>query len=104
MTSGVAAIRVPLRHTGRGCEIPERGTLTHMGVSRRRILLIDDSPSIRLAVRSYLEDAGFAVSEAENCAAALEQLGSQPPDAAVMDYMLPDGTALDLLPKCGDVP
>jgi DNA-binding response OmpR family regulator len=69
-----------------------------MGASRRRILLIDDSASIRLAVRAYLEDAGFAVAEADSCAVALEQFGSQPPDAAVMDYMLPDGTALDLLP------
>src|SRR5262249_46451185 len=64
----------------------------------RRILLVDDSPSIRLGIRSFLEDHGFSVSEAENVRGALEALGGDPPDAAVIDYMLPDGTALDILP------
>jgi DNA-binding NtrC family response regulator len=75
-----------------------------MAAPTRRILLVDDSASIRLSVRAFLEDAGFAVSEADSCAVALEQLVSQPPDAAVIDYILPDGTALDILPKKGDVP
>ena len=75
-----------------------------MAGATRRILLVDDSASIRLGVRSFLEDAGFTVVEADSCAQAVEQLAAQPPDAAVMDYLLPDGTAMDLLPRCGDVP
>ncbi len=68
-------------------------------MAKPRILVIDDSESVRLSVRAFLEDAGLEVTDASTCAAALEAIAAAPVDAAVMDYMLPDGTALDLLPR-----
>src|SRR5581483_1430684 len=38
------------------------------------------------------------VEEAGDCAGARARLRGFQPDAAVLDYRLPDGTALDLLP------
>jgi len=64
-----------------------------------RILIVDDEQAIRLAVRDFLEMSGFEVDEAASCAEAEVRLRSAPPDAAILDFRLPDGTALDLLPK-----
>ena len=73
-------------------------------MQRGRILLVEDSESIRTSLHSFLEDKGFEVAEAEDCKHALELSASSPPDAAVVDYRLPDGNALDLLPKLKDLP
>jgi DNA-binding NtrC family response regulator len=69
-----------------------------------RVLIVDDSAAIRLAIHSYLEGSGFDVAQAASCKDAVEALTNDPPDAAVIDYMLPDGTALDLLPRRGEAP
>jgi DNA-binding NtrC family response regulator len=68
-------------------------------LTRNRVLLVDDESVIRSAIRKFLAAAGFDVTEAENRAAALLKLRSFRPDAAILDYKLPDGTALDLLPQ-----
>jgi DNA-binding NtrC family response regulator len=75
-----------------------------LAMQRNRILIVDDSESIRFAVRSFLEGHGYEVAEEASCKGALDSLAAAPPDAAVVDYMLPDGTALDLLPRFKDVP
>ncbi len=63
-----------------------------------RILLVDDEPSIRFAIRDFLELQGYEIVEADTCAAGREAFHNTVPDAVVLDYSLPDGTALDLLP------
>jgi DNA-binding NtrC family response regulator len=73
-------------------------------MQRGRILVVEDSESIRHSLRSFLEDNGFEVAEAEDCKQALEVSAASPPDAAVVDYRLPDGNALDLLPRLKDLP
>lgn len=50
-----------------------------------------------MAVREYLEGCGFEVVEASTCEAARRVFAEQHPTVAVLDYHLPDGTALDLL-------
>lgn len=50
-----------------------------------------------MAVREYLEGCGFEVVEASTCEAARRVFADQHPTVAVLDYHLPDGTALDLL-------
>lgn len=66
-------------------------------MARNHILLVDDDPVIRFAVRSFLEAHGYTISEAESCAAARAQLETSPPDAAVVDISLPDGHGLEVL-------
>jgi DNA-binding NtrC family response regulator len=68
-------------------------------MARHRILLVDDETDTRAAIASFFETKGYAVSEAESCAAALEQVRTARPDAVVIDYILPDGNALDLIPR-----
>jgi DNA-binding NtrC family response regulator len=62
-----------------------------------RVLLVDDEPGIRLGVRTYLEACGFDVLDASDCAAAVRLLHAHTFDIAVLDYALPDGTALAML-------
>ena len=68
-------------------------------MARRRLLLVDDDPSSRFALREYFELRGFDVDEADSLRAALASFQASRPDAAVLDHSLPDGTALDLLPR-----
>jgi DNA-binding NtrC family response regulator len=64
-----------------------------------RILIVDDEPGIRFGVRDFLETEGLEVEEAETIAAAERLVRESRPDAVVLDHMLPDGTALELLPR-----
>lgn len=54
-----------------------------------RILVADDDPDLRDILRSILEPAGFAVSEAENGESALQAIQSSAPDLVIIDYMMP---------------
>lgn len=66
-------------------------------MSSKRILIVDDEDSIRFGVHAYLESQGYRVFEADSCQKAKELFQASTPDAAVIDYRLHDGTALDLL-------
>ena len=63
------------------------------------ILVVDDEPLIRWAVREGLESAGYAVVEAGTACEALASLsGSAPPVSVVLlDLRLPDSDDLGLL-------
>ena len=63
------------------------------------ILLVDDDPAIRFGLRDFLETHGFQVDEADSCESGRRAFRTNRPDLAVLDYSLPDGTALDLLPQ-----
>jgi DNA-binding NtrC family response regulator len=65
----------------------------------RRLLIVDDDADVRFAVRQFLEIKGYKVAEAESCAAAEVAFRGLRPDAVLLDYSLPDGDALGLLPK-----
>ncbi len=67
--------------------------------TRNRVLLVEDEAVIRMAVRKFLTAAGFEIVEAENRATAMSKIRAHRPDAVILDYKLPDGTALDLLPQ-----
>ena len=62
-----------------------------------RVLVVDDEPAIREALRGILERQGYTVSEAADVESAIEMLDTQPvPDSALVDLLLPDrqGTAV----------
>jgi DNA-binding NtrC family response regulator len=65
----------------------------------KTVLVVDDDASGRFAVGDYLEGRGYRVEQAESCAAALDAFRGAHPDVAILDYSLPDGTALELLPR-----
>jgi DNA-binding NtrC family response regulator len=73
--------------------------LASSAVRRTRILVMDDEPGVRLGLRRFLEAQGFDVEEAENCREAEEVFRAMPPDAAILDHRVPDGSGVDLVPR-----
>jgi DNA-binding NtrC family response regulator len=67
-------------------------------MSKKRILIGEDDRSIRLALSEYLQTLDYEVAEAITCESIRQSFRNSTPDAAILDYSLPDGTALDLLP------
>jgi two-component system KDP operon response regulator KdpE len=57
---------------------------------QRRILVCDDEPQIVRALRVILRDAGFEAVPAGSGEEALDLVAVRPPEAAVVDLMLPD--------------
>src|SRR5229473_2288988 len=65
----------------------------------RKILLVEDDRQIRRVFARYFGAHGFVVEETETFAAAHKSFEAIRPDIVILDFQLPDGTALDLLPK-----
>jgi DNA-binding NtrC family response regulator len=61
------------------------------------VLLVEDDEAISMPLSGFLSRNGFDVEPAGNVAAALEAFRRAPPDAAIVDFSLPDGDGLDLL-------
>jgi DNA-binding NtrC family response regulator len=68
-------------------------------MARSKILVVDDDEIILFAIKDFLEHHGFVVDEAETCAEAEIRYRADVYDAVTLDYSLPDGNALELLPK-----
>ncbi|MDA1256531.1 MAG: response regulator [Chloroflexi bacterium] len=61
------------------------------------ILIVDDSPEVRVALTATLEDAGHTVTEATDGRDAIEQAGTLQPDAIFMDINMPDMDGISAL-------
>ncbi|HEY1236891.1 MAG TPA: response regulator transcription factor [Solirubrobacterales bacterium] len=61
-----------------------------------RILVCDDEMQIRRALRVVLRDAGFEVIETADAKEALDAAAVNPPDAAIIDLLLPDGDGVEV--------
>ncbi len=66
-------------------------------MTRHRILVVDDDSVVRFGLCDFLKSRGYVVAEAATCHDAQSQSESFQPEAAVVDFYLPDGDALDLL-------
>jgi DNA-binding NtrC family response regulator len=74
-----------------------------LAVAKGKILIVDDDASFRFSVREFLQLQGYEVYEAESCRATLSVIRSFGPDVVISDYSLPDGNALELLPRLKSV-
>jgi two-component system KDP operon response regulator KdpE len=63
----------------------------------QRILVVDDERQILRALKVILRDAGYEVAEATGVEEALDVASVRPPDAAIVDLMLPDGSGVELV-------
>ena len=61
-----------------------------------RVLVCDDEPQILRALRVILRDAGFEAVPADTGEEALDAVAVKPPDAAIIDLVLPDIDGVDL--------
>jgi DNA-binding NtrC family response regulator len=62
-----------------------------------KLLIVDDESDLRAAIAEFLKQRSFEVAEAGTCKTAVYEFRRTRLDAVVLDYSLPDGTALDVL-------
>jgi two-component system KDP operon response regulator KdpE len=65
-------------------------------VSGQRILVVDDEPQILRALRTTLRGAGYTVDAAATAEEALAAAAASPPEAVILDLVLPDGNGTDV--------
>jgi two-component system, OmpR family, KDP operon response regulator KdpE len=71
------------------------------------VLVVDDEPQILRALRTNLRGAGYEVESAATAAEALDKAAMRPPEAVILDLILPDGSGQDVcrrLREWTDVP
>ena len=88
---GVAARRRGVR-AGAACRRGRAGAV----VSAQRVLVVDDEVQILRALRTNLRGAGYEVDTAETAEQALAAAAMRPPDAVILDLVLPDGSGTDV--------
>ena len=63
---------------------------------RPRVLVVDDEPQILRALRVILRESGFEALPASTGEEALDVAAIQPPDAGIVDLLLPDMDGVEL--------
>lgn len=65
-------------------------------MAANKILVVEDEQAIREMIVFHLSRAGFETLEAGDCRSARELLADERPDLALIDWMLPDISGLEL--------
>jgi two-component system KDP operon response regulator KdpE len=65
-------------------------------VNGARVLVVDDEPQILRALQLKLRTAGFAVETAATAEEALMKAAMRPPEAIILDLLLPDGSGTEV--------
>jgi len=65
-------------------------------MSGARVLVVDDEQQILRALRTSLRGAGYEVETADTAEAALAAAAMRPPEAVILDLVLPDGTGTEV--------
>jgi two-component system KDP operon response regulator KdpE len=61
-----------------------------------RVLVVDDEPQILRALQTNLRGAGYEVDTAASVEQALAAVAIRPPEAVILDLILPDGSGSDV--------
>src|SRR5205085_3955601 len=85
----------------RGCDLfaraaPRRRPGADARVTRQHVLVVDDEPQILRALQTNLRGAGYDVTTATTGGEALTQAAVRPPDALILDLILPDRSGTDV--------
>jgi two-component system KDP operon response regulator KdpE len=65
-------------------------------MSKPRVLVVDDEPQILRALQTNLRGAGYEVDTASTAESALTTAAMRPPDAVILDLVLPDGSGTEV--------
>jgi two-component system, OmpR family, KDP operon response regulator KdpE len=65
-------------------------------MKRTPVLVVDDEPQILRALQTNLRGAGYDVATAATAADALSAAAARPPEAVILDLVLPDGHGTDV--------
>jgi DNA-binding response OmpR family regulator len=71
---------------------------------KARVLIVDDSATVRADMRGVLSAAGFGTTLCESLTAARKALSEGEFDLVILDMLLPDGEGVDLLEELRRVP
>ena len=63
---------------------------------QKKLLVVDDDPSVRTMLKRVLAGEGYRVRSAANGAAALQVANSAPPDLVLLDVKLPEENGWDI--------
>ena len=66
---------------------------------KKKILVIDDEPPIRLLYKEELEDEGYIVETAGDFQSGFEKIKTFCPDLVVLDIKMPETSGLEALQK-----
>jgi len=66
-------------------------------MSKADILIVEDHPTMREAMRLVLEHEGFVIREAADGSSALSMVREQPPDLMFLDLNIPGASGADVL-------
>ena len=70
-----------------------------------KVLVVDDSPAMRMIVKKTLRDAGYSgydVEEASDGVEALDKIKAERPDLVLCDWNMPNMTGPELLEALND--
>jgi len=70
---------------------------------QKKVLIVEDAPTIRAGLRTFLAQNDYDVVEADTIQSAQKAYATSRPDLAIVDYVLPDGNGLELIPMMKDV-
>ena len=65
-------------------------------MNKTRVLVVDDERQILRALDTSLRAAGYEVETANSVASALAAAAMRPPEAMILDLVLPDGTGVEV--------
>ncbi len=65
-------------------------------MTAQRVLVVDDEPQILRALQTALKGAGYDVEAAANGEEALAKAAAHPPEAVILDLVLPDRTGVEV--------
>ncbi|MFO7840478.1 MAG: response regulator [Desulfosalsimonadaceae bacterium] len=65
-------------------------------MSGKKVLVVDDDPDFNMIVQKHLKKSGFAVEGAYNGVEGMDKIRQNPPDAIVLDVMMPEKSGHDV--------
>jgi CheY-like chemotaxis protein len=96
LVSPGAQVRVELAEDGEKLEIRATDAAPKSVHANPTVLLVDDNRDLLHFLERLMADAGWRLLTAESATEAKRLVMENKPDAALLDYMLPDGNGVEL--------
>jgi len=91
-----ARVHVELDAQGEGLRFRTEPGEAPVSIKQRVILLVDDNADLLGFLEQLIAGTGWQVVTAKSAAGAIQKIGPDFPDAALLDYGLPDGNGVEL--------
>lgn len=91
-----ARVRVEVKPGREGLELRSTGAGELAVSSHPTVLLVDDNRDLLQFLERLMADSGWELLAAESAAEARKIVAKRRPNAALLDYMLPDGNGVEL--------